>query len=262
MNKNIYLRKQEQLVFHAIPPRDIVTSTELEDEFPQLSAAQLNKIVSQLCAKGYLHRVKRGVYLVQETPSEAPYINNPYKVALAIYKGYIGFSSALRVYHLLDYEPFTIFVVTVNKSREKKIGDYTLKAVAMGERAVGITFHEGIYTSTLVKTFFDCFYKPHYSGGYSAITKALYDVELDWDEFLTYFGAFASDSLWQRTGYVLDLIREETGKLIPGLEVFRSHVKTNTKLVPSGKAGGKYNRGWKVLDNLGKENILSWWYYG
>ncbi|MBN1455571.1 MAG: hypothetical protein JW945_04910 [Methanomicrobia archaeon] len=262
MDKNIYLRKQEQMVFHALSPRDIVTTKELEGEFPQVSSAQLNKIVSQLCAKGYLRRLKRGVYLVQETPSKVPYIKNPYKVALALYNGYIGFSSALRIYQLLDYEPFTIFVVTVNKSREKKIGDYTVKAVAMGKRAVGITFHEGIYISTLAKTFFDCFYKPQYCGGYSAITKALYDVELDWDEFLTYFVAFASNSLWQRTGYVLALLKEETGKLIPGLERFRRHVKTNTKLVPSGTSSGRYNKGWMVLDNLGEENILSWWYYG
>jgi predicted transcriptional regulator of viral defense system len=263
MDKNIYLRKQEQMVFNAISALDIVNSKELEEEFPLLSAAQLNKIFSQLSAKGYLHRLKKGMYLVQETPSKFPYIKNPYKVGLALFKGYVGFSSALRVYHLLDYAPFTIFVVTVNKSREREVGEYTFKAVSMGERAVGVTFHEGIYISTVAKTFFDCFYKPHYCGGYSAITKALYDAEaLNWDEFLSYFDEFASASLCQRTGYILELIREETGKTILGLEKLSGRVKNNTKLVPSGKAGGKYIKGWKVLDNLGKENILSWWYHG
>ena len=50
-------------------------------------------------------------------------IKNPYAVALAVFKGYIVFSSAIMVYNVLDYAPFTIFVVTVNKSREKRIGE-------------------------------------------------------------------------------------------------------------------------------------------
>jgi len=261
MNKNIYLRRQEQMVFNEISALEIAYSKEVEEIFPNLKPSQINKICSNLSSKGYLHRLKRGVYLVQERPSAVPVIKDPYKIALALFKGYIGFSSALRVYNLLDYAPFTIFVVTVNKSREKRVGGYTFKAVAMGKRAVGLTYHKGIYLSTISKTFFDCFYKPQYCGGYSVITKAISDVEPDWDEFIRYF-EFASDSLCQRTGYVLELMGEETGKKIPILDFFRKRVRNNTKLVPSGKAGGKYIKEWKVLDNLGKENILSWWYHG
>lgn len=64
-----------------------------------------------------------GVYLIQDKPSDTPVINNPYKIALSMFNGYIGFSSALRVYGLLDYEPFTIFVVAKKRSSEKRIGE-------------------------------------------------------------------------------------------------------------------------------------------
>ena len=249
------------MIFNLIATLDMTYSEEIEEIFPDLKPHQINKICSNLSSKRYLHRLKKGIYLVQERPSAVPVIKNPYKIALALFKGYIGFSSALRVYNLLDYAPFTIFVVTVNKSREKRVGDYTFKAVAMGKRAVGLTHYNGIYISTISKTFFDCFYKPQYCGGYSVITKALNDVEFDWDEFIRYF-RFTSDSLCQRTGYVLELIGEETGKKIPALDHLRKRVRNNTKLVPSGKAGGKYIKEWKVLDNLGKGNILSWWYHG
>lgn len=249
------------MVFNLISTLGIAYNEEIEEVFSDLKPHQINKICSNLSSKGYLHRLKRGIYLVHERPSAVPVIKNPYKVALALFKGYIGFSSALRVYNLLDYAPFTIFVVTVNKSREKRVGEYTFKAVAMGNRAVGLTHYNGIYISTISKTFFDCFYKPQYCGGYSVITKAINDVEFDWDEFIRYF-EFASDSLCQRTGYVLALMEGETGNKIPALDHLRKRVKNNTKLVPSGKAGGKYIKEWKVLDNLGKENILSWWYHG
>ena len=261
MNKNIYMSKREQIIFNMISSVDIAYTDEIRDFFPDLKPHQINKICHSLSSKGYLHRLKKGVYLIQKKPSDLPLIKDPYKIALALFKGYIGFSSALRIYDLLDYEPFTIFVVTTNRSMEKRIGEYAFKSVAMGERATGITYYKDIYISTIAKTFFDCFYKPQYCGGYSAITKAINDVEFDWDEFIRYF-EFTSDSLCQRTGYVLELMEEETGKKIPTLDNFRKRVKNNTKLVPSGKAGGKYIKEWRVLDNLGKENILSWWYHG
>jgi len=262
MNKNIYLSKQEQMIFHTISSNDIVHTGEIGDLFPNLKSYQINKICSSLSSKGYLYRLKKGIYLVQEKPSDISVIKNPYRIALALFKGYIGFSSALRIYDLLDYEPFTIFIVTKNKSMEKRIGKYTFKSVAMSKRTTGITYYNGIYISTISKTFFDCFYKPQYSGGYSTITRALYDAKLDWNEFVKYF-ELASSSLCQRTGYVLELLRNETDK-IPEyvLHYFRKRVKNNTKLLPSGRSMGKYTKEWKVSDNLGKENILSWWYHG
>ena len=263
MDKNTYLSKQEQMIFNVISSIDIIHSGEIKGLFPDLKPYQINKICSNLSLKGYLHRLKKGMYLVHEKPSIAPVIKNPYRIALTLFQGYIGFSSALRVYNLLDYEPFTIFVVTTNKSREKKIGEYIFKSVAMGEKAMGITYYEGMYISSLEKTFFDCFYKPQYSGGYSTITKALHDIDLNWNDFIQYF-RFASDSLCQRTGYVLELLQKETNKKVSKkvLSYFKKRVKNNTKLLPSGRAKGKYIKEWMVLDNLGKENILSWWYHG
>lgn len=250
------------MIFNAISSADIVNSNEIKDIFPGLKPYQVNKVCSSLSSKGYLHRLKKGVYLIQEKPSNIPVIKNAYKIALAIFKGYIGFSSALRLYDLIDYEPFTIFVVTGNRSMEKIIGEYTLKYVAMGDKATGMTYYNGVYVSTTAKTFFDCFYKPQYGGGYSTITKALYDADIDWNEFLGYFG-LASSSLCQRTGYVLDLLGDATS-VVPNdvLDNFKNRIKNNTRLLPSGSSKGKYIKEWMVLDNLGKENILSWWYHG
>lgn len=250
------------MIFNAISSADIVNSNEIKDIFPGLKPYQVNKVCSSLSLKGYLHRLKKGVYLVQKKPSDIPVIKSPYKIALALFKGYIGFSSALRLYDLIDYEPFTIFVVTGNRSMEKIIGEYTLKYVAMGDKATGMTYYNGVYVSTTAKTFFDCFYKPQYGGGYSTITKALYDADIDWNEFLGYFG-LASNSLCQRTGYVLDLLGDVTDLVTTDvLDYFKNRIKNNTRLLPSGSSKGKYIKEWMLLDNLGKENILSWWYHG
>jgi len=263
MKKNYYLTKSEQLVFNVIKNVDVVSINELKDLFPELSEAMIYKVASSLERKGYLYRLKKGLYLVQKKSSKEPIIENPYKIALSIFKGYIAFSSALRLYDLLEYEPFTIFVATPKKSGTIELNNYIIKAVSMGEKAVGITLYKGVYTSTLAKTFFDCFYKPQHAGGYETITKALYEAEnIDWEEFLTYFKKFASPSLCQRTGYILDLMRRELDFDVPEevLAFLKSKVKTKTKLIPTAPSRGRFISDWKVLDNLGKEKILGWSY--
>lgn len=259
--KNNYLTPMEQMIYSFIFDLDIVCTDDIKKAFPELTSQHINKVFSSMSKKGYLRRLKRGVYLVQDGISHDPIITDPNRIALAIFSGYIGFSSALKVYGLLDYEPFTVFVVNRNKSGQRTLGEYTFRAVALGRNAVGFTYRNGIHVSTLAKTFFDCFYRPQYAGGYSTVAKALYSAQLHWDEFVGYF-SLTSNALCQRTGYVLNMIAEATGKDIPVLSYFRERVKNNTRLIPTGPPNGRYNREWMVLDNLGMENILSWWYNG
>lgn len=261
MAKNYYLTKTEQEVISVIKGADIVTVQEIKGLFPELSDDMIKKVLSSLARKGYLYRLKRGIYLVNEEPGR-PLIKNPYRIALALFPGYIAFSSALRLYGLIEYEPFTIFVATPEKSGKREIGEYTIKAIALGEKAIGMALKDGVYTSTLAKTFFDCFYKPAYCGGYSEITKALYEAEkIDWEEFLSYFKSFASDSLCQRTGYILELVKS-LGVNVPEevIEYFRGRVRAWSKLVPTLPSRGEGVREWKLIDNLGKERILGWVY--
>ena len=261
MMKNYYLSRTEQELMSILKSADVLTIQEIKVLFPELSEDMIKKVLSSLVKKGYLYRLKRGLYLVNEEPGK-PLIKNPYQIALMLFPGYIAFSSALRLYGLIEYEPFTIFVATPRKSGEKEIGEYTIKAIALGEKATGMILKNGIYTSTLAKTFFDCFYKPQYCGGYSEVTKALYEAEkIDWDEFLSYFKRFASDSLCQRTGYILELVKNLGVDVPEGvIEYFRGRVRVWTKLVPTLPSRGRGVREWKLIDNLRKERILGWAY--
>lgn len=262
MQKKYYMTGSEQNVYNSIKHTEMVTSDEVRRLFPELSTGMVYKIMSSLEKKGYLYRIKRNIYLVQKRAGENPVIENPCRIALALYTGYIGFSSALRLYDLIEYEPFTVFVVTTRKSGIVDIGNYTFRAVAMGKKAIGLSTYRGIYVSNIEKTFFDCFYRPQYSGGYETITKALYERKtLEWESFLEYFRLFASNSLCQRTGYVLDMMRREIDSEIPEnvIEFFKNNVRSRTKLIPSSPSRGKFSADWKVLDNTGGR-ILGWYH--
>jgi len=259
MQKNNYLSKEEQIIFTIINKTDVIDNTQIKEIFPNYSSQKINKLCYTLISKGYFHPIKRGVYLINENPSEKPVISNPFKIASYVNKGYIGFSSALRIYDLISYEPFTIFIVTQNKSNEITVGNYLFKTISMGKKATGTTFFKNTYVSTIEKTVFDCFYKPQYAGGYREFAKALINIKkIDWDRVLTYFNNFASDSLHQRTGYILELLQDEQYIHLPKhiLKEFKKHIGNTTKLIPSGIPKGKYIKQWQLVDNLGKKTIL------
>lgn len=262
MEKNTYLTGSEQEIYNLIKKAGgkVITLEDINGVFPDIPGKKINKVCSSLSKKGYLHRIKRGIYIIQHEPSQKPFISNPYEIALHIYPGYLAFSSALRIYDLIEYEPFTIFVATAGKSRNINLGDYTFRYISMGDKAVDIEFHKNTYVSSKTKTFFDCFYKPQYSGGYSGIVKALYLNEgCDWKKLKEYFEKFASDSLCQRSGYVLELIEKENIIKVSQslISYLKSRIRTNTRLIPQNKSAGKYIKDWKILDNLGWENIIS-----
>ena len=261
MEKNNYLTRREQLVFDIIKETDIISIQEIEDIFGELSQNMRYKILSSLNLKGYLYRLEKGLYLVQKIPSKEPIVENPYRIALGIFKGYIAFSSALRLYDLIEYEPFTIFVAMPNRSKRIALGNYEIKAISMGIRAEGLTLYKDIYVSNLEKTIFDCFYKPQYSGGYETITKALVtNTRFKWKDFLYYFQKYSSSSLCQRTGYILDLMKEELDYNVPDyiISYFQSRIKNKSRLIPTAPSRGKYVPKWKLMDNLGAGTILGW----
>jgi len=263
VKKNIYLTPREQAIFSVLSSRHVIETRSLQELFPDIPQPALNKTAAGLAKKGYLHRIKKGIFTVSGTPSENAEVQDPLQLALAVCPGYVGFSSALRVYDLISYEPFTVFVVTKNRSGKTTVGEYTLRCVAMGKRCTGMTFHKGVYVSTPEKTFFDCFYKPQYSGGYAVITQALFQSpSLDWQKFCDYFSR-ESSSLCQRTGYILDMLNLRTGVVPkPALGFFRQRIKNNTRLAISGTGSGTYVRSWMLVDNIGTDNIFSWWSHG
>ena len=75
--------------------------------------------LSSLEKKGFLFRIKKGAYLRSE--EHGPIINDPLMVGNNLFRGYVAFSSALRHYDLIEYEPFTVFIATAKQSASLQI---------------------------------------------------------------------------------------------------------------------------------------------
>lgn len=232
-----------------------------------LAVSYLYVLVNRLEKKGWVTGVGKGVYLrlPASTAMEGKvYLEDPMDVALKMFKGYIAFQSALKVHGLSEYEPFTIYVATKGKSETVPLlKHYEIKAVKLGRRYAGFE-KTGKYTvSTVAKTFFDCFHHPQYSGGYAEILKSLHSAgKIDWKEMEKYLEKFGSSSMCQKIGYMLSLLKEtEFEQPHDFIKYLRSRIKNKTKLDFS-QSGGTYNKEWMIIDNIGKKNLLSWWYNG
>ncbi len=247
--------------------KSVFTVEELKKFKLPIGYGHLRVLLHRLERKGWITSVRKGVYL--RLPAVAAkegkaYVEDPFSVALKVFDGYVAFHSALRVHGLSEYHPFTIFIATKNKSETLKLlKQYEIKAIKLGKRYTGFEKKDTYRVSSVAKTFFDCFYHPQYAGGYSEVLKSLHACkEIDWNEFLLYLKEFASNSLCQKIGYLLSLSKE-TDYEVPEkvIDYLKKQVRVKTRLDPK-TSGGKLDKEWLVIDNLGKKELLSWWLHG
>lgn len=222
----------------------------------------LDVILSRMARKGWLLRLKRGVYLVQK-PGEKGVVPDVYCASQLIFRGYIAFSTALYLHGLSDEVPFTVYIATVKTSKKKKLGKIEIKAVALEKRALGTTEYKGYFISTVPKTIYDCLHIPEYGGGYPKILKAVHLAKMkreQWNEFIGYIERFESDAFCQKVGYLLTMLKKTKTKIPASvLAYLKKRVKSVVKL---GKGKGKFNRGWRVVDAIGEKTLLAWWLHG
>jgi len=258
------LTKQELLIYNSLKDiKTVFTNKEIQDIFQEYKAQRINEILFSLNKKNYLINLEKSKYILNEAYS----IEDLFKLSYLVnYNGYIAFSSALYYYGLIDYEPFTIFVINSKKSKELTINNYVFKYINLKKELINnFKYKNGFYISTLEKTIFDCFYKLQYSGGYSVISKAIYESykKIDWNKLIEIYKKLASSRQHQITGYILSILIEKTNIKIQKkiINYFLNKDKSRTYLSNNySKNNFKYITTWKLKDNIGINKILSWWY--
>ncbi len=173
---------------------ETLESLKLCDEFT------LKTTLSRLSKSGKIIRLKRGVY-------SANPIRDAFAAAQHTYNGYIGFSSALYVHGLITELPFTVTVVTVNKSASKAFGMYEFRSVALKEKAIGFENIDGLTVSTRAKTLFDCIYLERYSVERGKLIDAYRVTRLNREE-LKEFESYVNRFIKAKRRSVFDKIRK------------------------------------------------------
>lgn len=256
-SKKALSAKEQDIYFTLANGKNRLFTTDMLKDFGFTDYATLKELLSKMTRKGWLTRVKKGTYILNDPRTTG--IQDILSVATYVFNGYLAFSSALYVYHAITERPYTIYVATRVESKSKVFGEIEVKAVALDKRALGMTKYEGYTISTKAKTLYDCFHLPEYAGGYSKVVEAVSGLHLakeDWNEFLTYVNNFETNSSKRRIGYLLELANKAMAS-VPTRVINSLRTKGGLARLGAGK-NGKYIKEWRLFDYLGEDYILGW----
>ncbi len=208
------------------------------------SENSLRVTLARLVKKGEIYSPLKGLYASKGA--------DPFWAATAIFPGYISLTSALYLRHLSDEYPFTIFVGS-EKRKKLKMGNceihyFVAKSYGGLER--------GQYpVASVEKAIYDSLLHPELVG-YPKITKALHFAPVTARKFIS-LCRNERNAFFQRLGYLLSILPGLDKEKENLLKYCRKRTKANVYL--QGRKTGKYVPEWKIIDNLGKEVLLSWW---
>ncbi len=250
---------EQKLYFSAKNSKNGIISLDIIKSWKLTDVGTLLSIISKMVKKGWLIRLRRGVYLINE-PGMAG-IKNPFLISTYMFPGYNAFLSALYLYGLTDMVPFEIQIATRNARGLKRIGEYSFRGIPIGKKHLGSVRKEGNVVSSLPKTIYDCLVYPELAGGYPSILRVMYEANMDkktWEEVFYYAELFERNAFFQRLGYLLDILPEKNREVKRIIKQCLKKVKSTVYL--RGRKKGRYIKKWKVIDNVGRERLLSWWY--
>ncbi len=206
----------------------------------------LRVTLSNLVRAGRIYGPVRGIYVSKSA--------DPLWVATALHPGYVSLSSALYLHHLVDEYPFTVFVASDVRGAVK-MGGYEFRYFKAHDYR-GVEDTEGGYRAASVEKAICDSIRHGDLVGYPKVEKALFDAGISAGKFLDICSG-ETGAFYQRLGYMLSLLPRRDKEKERLMRFCRGKAGGNAHLV--GRAGGKYIAEWKIVDNVGKEVLLSWW---
>jgi predicted transcriptional regulator of viral defense system len=208
------------------------------------SENSLRVTLSTLAKAGRIYNPVRGVYVSKHA--------DPFQVATKLYPGYISALAAFYLHHLIDEYPFTILV-----------GSSMRKSVVMGQhellyfKAKGHSeVDNGPYkVASVERAVYDSLLNWRFVG-FPKLTAVLYRSKLDSKKLIGICRG-ESNAFFQRLGYLISILPSRDAEKERVQKFCAKKVKANTYL--QGRGTGKYIKKWKIIDNVGKEVLLSWW---
>jgi len=229
--------------------RDYIESAKLV-EFPGLRSLSLTSenslrvTLSKLVRNDEIYNPVRGVYVAKSA--------DPFWVATALYSGYISLSSAFYLHHLIDEYPFTVFIASGRRASLQMGGHEFLYFKAKNYLEV----EKGAYpVASVEKAIYDSLHHADLIG-YPRVTKALHDASISAERLLRICSGEKS-AFFQRLGYLLSILPSRDKEKERLMRFCRKKVRANAYL--QGRKNGRYIGEWKLIDNVGREVLLSWW---
>ncbi len=225
-------------------------------------------LLSKLVKRKVINRLKQGKFLIipQEIGNVDKYFGNWFVAAREIVnspKYYIGFYSAMQYWGMLTQPLSKIFIVTSKRQVVPKQMKDNLIFVFMKEKSIWgikeewVTQSQKVRLSDLERTILDALIYPQHCGGITEIAKGIWITKdkINYSKLEEYIKKYNKNVVAKRLGYILEILEVNKPSLLLGL---RPYVKDRYDLLdPTMPYENKNKNNWRLIDNIGKNQILN-----
>jgi predicted transcriptional regulator of viral defense system len=219
--------------------------------------------LGSLTRRGWLHRVRRGVYLVvplEAEPGNSGIAADPWVLAQEVFTPcYIGGWSAAEYWELTEQIFRPTLVVTAAAIRSTLIEllgqEYRLFRVPASRVQIATSVWRDsvkVKVSSRERTIVDCLRNPALSGGIGHLILMMKEYanhpERDFKKLLNEAREADSGAVWKRLGYLTEMLWPKEDSITT--EASRKLAAGNIKLDPLVKARGKLVKRWRVWSNV------------
>lgn len=222
-------------------------------------------IASRLVKKKWILLLEKGKYLIVplDAGTESIYTEHEFVIASSLVNPYyIAYWSALNYYGMTEQVPFTVFVASTKRIKNKKIHDVNYEFITLSKKKFfgSITANisgKNIFISDREKTVADCLDHPEYCGNITEAAKALWNArkEIDFKKLINYAIKMKNRAILKRLGYLIHkleiIVPQDIDK-----EIKRNLSKGYSMLDTAKKANGKYNSEWNLMINISDKDLL------
>lgn len=263
----MYNNKNKFLSFLKDQNLDVFSLSQLTSFFGKTMAKADYEFIENLARQGVLTQLRSSLYAVNpHTVVGLIHLPNWHKVAVALVHPkdhYIGYYSALQIHELVTQPALREYIVVKEQfyPKVRNIAGIPFEVIStkenrfFGFRKHWINDHDKVYCSDIEKTIIDCIYKPQYAGGLEGIIKAIDKAKnkIKPSLLVEYAIQLKVQAVLKRLGYIL-----ESMGLYPTEQNILNQLisEAYTKLDPSLKIKGRFNRKWRIEDNVDLEDIL------
>jgi predicted transcriptional regulator of viral defense system len=227
--------------------------------------------LGRLARRGWVHRARRGLYLVlplETEPGQKSAVEDPWVLAREVFGPcYIGGWSAAEHWGLTEQLFRSTLVVTAAPVRTTNVEilghPFRIFRIPRSRLAAGVVMEwrgaERVGVSGLERTLVDCVRNPELCGGSRhlvQVAKAYGEhPKHDFGRLVTIGRQSASGAAWKRLGYLAELLWPQERRL---LDAARRHMTTGyARLDPTVRRRGKLLTRWRLWVNVDIDELRS-----
>jgi predicted transcriptional regulator of viral defense system len=225
-------------------------------------------LLSRLVKRNVITRLKAGKFLIipQQLGKAEQYLGNWYVAGREVVNSesyYIAFYSAMHYWGMLTQPLVKIFIATPKRQivpyemRDKLVLVFINEKSIWGIKEEWVSPNEKVRISDIEKTIVDALTHPEYCGGITEIAKGIWLVkdQIEYQKLEDYISKHNKNVVAKRLGYILEILDIKQPELLNQL---REYAKNRyDKFDPNLSEKRMDKNKWRLIDNVGKEQILN-----